>query len=165
MSHTFAAIQQEIASMLDVADEELTEEQRATMDAYLNELGQQEAEKVDSFAAFIRIQTAMAKALKEEAKYLSGRAKTIENRIDGLKAHYQHVMTMNNLTKIAGTTHTISLRNNKSVAVSETVIDSLPDEYKKVTIEPRKTEIKKALEAGVVLEGCKIVETQSLNIR
>lgn len=162
---SFNDIQTEIANMLDVADEDLNEEQRATMSAYLDELGQQESEKVDSFAAFVRIQTAMAKALKEEAKYLSNRARTIENRIDGLKEHYKGVMTQNNLTKIAGTTHTISLRNNKSVAVLESYVDKLPDEYRKVTIEPRKTEIKKALESGVSIEGCSIVETQSLNIR
>ena len=43
---TFETIQEEIAGMLSIPDDELTDEQRAAMDAYLDELG-----KLGSFFA------------------------------------------------------------------------------------------------------------------
>ena len=46
----FADIQTEIAAMLDIPDEELTDEQRQVMEDYLDELGVAEAAKVDGFA-------------------------------------------------------------------------------------------------------------------
>lgn len=156
-------IEFEIASMLDVADEELTEEQRLAMDAYLNELADAEASKVDGFAGFIKVQTARAKAIKEEAQRLAARAKAIENKIASMKQYYQFVLTQHDLTKLSGNVYTISLRNSKSVQVED--IDALPQEYKKVTVEACKIEIKKALEAGTAIAGCSIVEKQSLNIR
>ena len=44
---TFNEIQQEIAGMLSIPDEELTPEQREAMDAYMDELAKVEADKVD----------------------------------------------------------------------------------------------------------------------
>lgn len=64
---SFDAIQDEIAAMLDVADDDLTDEQRQAMDAYLDELAQAEADKVDAFAGFIRQEAARVKFLKDEA--------------------------------------------------------------------------------------------------
>ena len=61
---TFDDIQTEIAAMLDIPDEELTDEQRQVMEDYLDELGVAEAAKVDGFAQFIRLETASAEAMK-----------------------------------------------------------------------------------------------------
>lgn len=158
-------IEFEIATMLDIPDEELDEEQKLAMEAYLAELGEAEAAKVDAFAGFVKVQTARAKAVKEEAQRLAAKAKAIENKLAYMKQHYQFVMTQHDLKKISGSVYSISLRNSKSVLVEEHALDHLPDNLKKVTIEPRKAEIKKMLEAGTELIGCSLVENQSLNIR
>ena len=68
---TFNEIQQEIAGMLSIPDEELTPEQREAMDAYMDELAKVEADKVDGFGQFLKIQSALAEACKEEAKRLA----------------------------------------------------------------------------------------------
>lgn len=162
---TFAQLEMEISAMLDLQDEELSPEQREELDKYLQELGDAEANKVDNFAQFVKVQTARAKAIREEAQRLSARARAIDNRIAGLKEYYQRNMGTFGLTKIQGGIYTVSLRNNKSVQVDDTALEALPLEYKNVKVEPRKTEIKKAIEAGQELAGCRIVETQSLNIR
>lgn len=47
---TFNEIQQEIAGMLSIPDEELTPEQREAMDAYIDELAKLEADKVDGLS-------------------------------------------------------------------------------------------------------------------
>ena len=49
---SFSDIQDEISSMLSIPDEELTDDQRAAMAAYLDELAGQEADKVDAFGSF-----------------------------------------------------------------------------------------------------------------
>lgn len=72
---TFNEIQQEIAGMLSIPDEELTPEQREAMDAYMDELAKVEAGKVDGFGQFLKIQAALADACKEEAKRLIAKAK------------------------------------------------------------------------------------------
>ena len=161
---SFADIQEEIRNMLELSDEELTDEQRAAMDAYLDELGQQEADKIDAFCSFIRIEAARAKALKEEAAYLSKRARAAENRLDGLKAHYMAIMVQNDLKKVEGNTHKISLRNSKSVLVEDAAIATLPPEFVKVETTPIKTAIKDFLAKGNELPGCSIVEKQSLMV-
>ena len=52
---SFVAIQDEISAMLSVPDEDLTDEQRALMCEYLDELGSQEQDKVDAFAQFVTL--------------------------------------------------------------------------------------------------------------
>ena len=49
---SFSNILDEISAMLSIPDEELTDEQRAAMDAYLNDLARAEADKVDAFGSF-----------------------------------------------------------------------------------------------------------------
>ena len=85
---TFNEIQQEIAGMLSIPDEELTPEQREAMDAYMDELAKVEADKVDGFGQFLKIQAALADACKEEAKRLIAKAKAAEASLARLKEHY-----------------------------------------------------------------------------
>lgn len=163
---TFADIQEEIASMLEIADEDLTEEQQAAMDAYLDELASQEADKVDSFAQFIRFQSDRAKACKNESRRLAERAKAAERRIDWLKSHYASVMLANGLKKIGGNIYTLSLRKSESVDTppDPSVLDK---SYLRVktTIEPDKQLIKEALKNGRDVPGCRLAENFSLQIR
>ena len=85
---TFNEIQQEIAGMLSIPDEELTPGQREAMDAYMDELAKVEADKVDGFGQFLKIQAALADACKEEAKRLIAKAKAAEASLARLKEHY-----------------------------------------------------------------------------
>lgn len=163
---SFDAIQQEIAGMLSVPDEELTDEQRAMMDAYLDELGQQEAAKVDAFGQFLRVQSATAEACKKEAQRLRNKAKTAESRIAWLKAKYLDIMQTNGLRKVQGNAYTLSVRENEAVAVPEDV-SALPDLYlrRKTSVEADKAVIEEALKAGQVIPGCELRKSYSLQVR
>lgn len=163
---TFADIQAEIAAMLDIPDEELTDEQRQAMEDYLDELGLSEAAKVDSFAQFVRLESASAEAMKEESKRLATKAKTKENRVAYLKFRYMDTMQGYGLKKVAGNSYTLSVRASESVAVTA-MVDSLPPEYvrEKVSREPDKTAIKTDLKAGKAIPGCELTTTYSLQIR
>lgn len=162
----FEDIQEEIAAMLDIPDEELTDEQRQAMEDYLDELGVTEAAKVDGFAQFIRLESAGAEAMKEESKRLAAKAKTKENRIAYLKSRYMGAMQEHGLKKISGSSYTLSVRASESVAVTA-MVDRLPPEYvrEKVSREPDKTAIKTDLKAGKTIPGCELTTTYSLQIR
>ena len=163
---TFAQIQEEIESMLSIPDDMLTDEQRATMDAYLDELGQQEADKVDAFGQFLRFQAARADAIKEEAKRLSAAAKCIENRLERLKLYYVGVLRVNKLQRVSGKVYTLSTRKSERVDVPAN-ISGLDEAFvrRKVTVEPDKKAIGDALKAGQEVPGCRIVESYSLQVK
>lgn len=163
---TFKDIQDEIRNILDIPDEELTDEQRAAVEDYLNELGQQEASKVDSFAQFVRLEEARVKALKEEAKRLTARAKTAEGRLSYLKASYLDIMSSNGLRKVQGDAYTLSVRESKSVVVPDdlTTLDEIFLRRKEV-VEADKAVIKEALAAGQSIPGCELRTNYSLQIK
>lgn len=163
---TFDEIQQEISGMLSIPDEDLTPEQHEAMNAYLDELAKLEADKVDAFGQFIRLQSNMAAACKEEAKRLAAKAKAAENRLAWLKEHYTTALRTNGLKKVSGCAYTISVRESESVAITAQP-GVLPPLYvrTKVVEEPDKPVIKEALKAGIAVPGCELVKTYSLNIR
>ena len=163
---SFDSIQQEIAAMLDVADEDLTEEQRAAMDAYLNELAQAEADKIDGFCAFLREESARAKFYRDESQRLASKARTAEGRIAYIKDKYLNIMRQNGLNKISGGAYSISIRHTPTVAVDDA--GALEDLYCRVIPakrEPDKRVILEALKGGVEIPGCHIVQSDSLQIR
>ncbi len=161
---TFNEIQAEIAGMLSIPDEELTPEQKLAMDTYMDELAKLEADKVDGFGQFLRLQSDLVAACKEEAKRLT--AKAAENRLTWLKEHYTTALRTNGLKKVSGRVYTISVRESESVAVTAQP-GVLPELYirRKVTEEPDKPVIKEALKAGIAVPGCELVKTYSLQVR
>ena len=163
---TFKDIQDEIRNILDIPDEELTDEQRAAVEDYLNELGQQEASKVDGFAQFVRLEEARAKAMKEEAKRLTSRAKTAEGRLSYLKARYLDIMSSNGLRKVQGDAYTLSVRESKSVVVPDdlTTLDEI-FLHRKEVVEADKVLIREAIQRGQEVPGCELRSTYSLIVK
>lgn len=163
---TMQSIQEEIANMLSIPDEELTDEQRATMDAYLDELGTQEVDKVDAFAAFIREESFRAKYYAEESKRMHNKAKNAEGRINYLKTKYLSIMQEHGVSKIKGNAYTLSVRHIPHVEVEN--VDALEDLYCRIIPakrEPDKKIIAEALKGGVQIPGCRLEQTDSLQIR
>ena len=163
---TFNEIQQEIAGMLSIPDEELTPEQREAMDAYMDELAKVEADKVDGFGQFLKIQAALADACKEEAKRLIAKAKAAEASLARLKEHYTFTLRSNGLKKVSGNAYTISVRESEGVAGTAQT-EELPELYRrtKTTVEPDKAVIKESLKSGLTIPGCALVKTYSLQVR
>jgi hypothetical protein len=161
---TFAQIQEEIAGMLDIPDDELNEEQRLALDAYLEELGSQEQEKVDNFAQFVRIEGARAEALKAEAARLASKARTAANRISYLKERYLDAMQRNGLQKVRGQIYALSVRASDVVTITNEAI--LPEKFvlEKTTIMPDKLAIKDALKKGESVPGAILDKSYSLRV-
>ena len=161
---SFSSIEQEISNMLDIPDEQLSDEQKAALDAYLNELGSQEASKIDNFALFVRLESARAEALRAEAQRLSSRARTAENRIAHLKMQYMQAITQAGLQGVKGNVYRLSIRGTDVVKITDDAV--LPSEYvrTKTTVEPDKTAIREALKSGQEVPGAALVKSFSLQV-
>lgn len=171
MSYTtsFQKIQEEIANMLDVPDEQLSDEQRELMEAYLDELGEQEASKVDGFAGFVRKQTAIMEAIKAESQHLASKARAMQKNIDNMKNYFLSVMQMHGLKKISGEVYSIGVRENTRVDIIDLEALKALDNPVYINTEviqtPDKLQIKEALKAGRDVPGCTLAKSYSLNIR
>lgn len=161
---TFAQIQEEIAAMLAIPDDELDDAHKKLMDAYLDELGQQEADKVDSFAQFLKLEGERARLYRDESQRLAAKARTAERRIDYLKSRYKEIMLAHNLKKVRGNVYTLSLRKSESVDAPD--VWALPEEYRRqADPEPDKKAIKAALDEGREVPGARLIVKESLQIR
>ena len=163
---TFNEIQQEIAGMLTIPDEELPPAHREAMDANMDELAKVEADKVDGFGQFLKIQAALADACKEEAKRLIAKAKAAEASLARLKELFSLSRRSTGLKKVSGNAYTISVRESEGVAVTAQT-EELPELYRrtKTTVEPDKAVIKESLKSGLPIPGCALVKTYSLQVR
>jgi hypothetical protein len=164
MMPRFQEILEEISLMLEVSDDELTEEQKATMDTYLDELAGQEADKVDGIGQWMRLETARAEALKAEATRLSNRAKSIQNRINWLKCGYLSSMERAGVKKVRGEVYTMSVRTTDIVRIVDEAV--LPEEFVKVTktTAPDKVALKSALKEGREIPGAELAKSMTLQI-
>lgn len=166
---TLEEIQQEIEAMLDVADDELTGEQRQAMDVYLDELAKMEADKVDAFAGFLKAQEARAKACEEEGKRLLGKAKRIQKQLEASEDFLVSVLLRRGLKRLSGDVYQVSTRRSERVDASFANVNFLEEEglarVVPAKVEPDKDKIKAALKAGRDIPGCKLVEKYSLQVR
>lgn len=128
-------------------------------------------EKVEGIATYIKELLAMSKAMKQEEDTLAERRKTIENRVAKLKDYISYQMSAVGKTKVETATAAVTLRKSKSVDIPDEAafvkwaemsgLDSLISQ--KTTV--NKTEIKKALDAGMDIVGANLVEKTSISIK
>lgn len=161
---SFKEIQDEIANILDIPTDQMDDEQKAAWDSYANELGRQEASKVDGYGQFRRLQAARADALKAEADRLTSRARSIRNNLDWLDSQCLYAMRQHGLKKVSGDIYSISLRANEVVKITDASV--LPPEYvrTKTSVEPDKIAIKEALKQGQEVPGAMMDKSYSIRI-
>ena len=172
---SFSAIQAEIQNILETYDSsdndlgeysmQLNDDQRTELDAHLELLGTQEAEKVDGFAQFLKMSEAQQAALKVEADRLLKRARSLENTRNYLKMRYLQVMDNHGLKKVSGRTYTLSRRTTKCVQIVDESIVPSGVKREKTIVEPDKRIIMELLKDGQQVPGCQLAESVSLQVR
>ena len=137
----------------DSDDGELTPEQVEAVNNLMSDF----KEKVGRCAAYIRNLESQAAASKDEAARLSGRAKTLQNKADGMKQYVMDCMASLGEDKVVGELFTVSIRTGPPGVV---VIDDslLPAHLAEVrsTIHPDKKAIKLGLCQGEVINGAEL---------
>lgn len=118
-------------------------------------------EKVENIALWIKNLLADAEAIKMEKLKLAERQKAAENKAESLKKYLTAFMCGG---KFKTARVQIGWRKSKQVQVQD--IQKIDDDYLKYA-EPTvdKTKIKKAIEAGVEIEGAELVEINNIQIR
>ena len=129
----------------------------------LNALEMARDTKISNVACWIKDLKAEAEAIKAEKQALDKRQKAAENKAERLKEWLQGILQGE---KFKDSRCSISYRKSERVDFSDSFdMDSLPDYMKKVTVEPKKTEIKDYLKTGATIEGVTLVESNNIQIR
>ncbi len=138
---------------------ELTEEDLH----HLNDLEIARDDKVKAYGVIIREMTADiadCKANMDRIKTISDRLK---NRQEWLKTRLKEFMENNDMQKFESVEVNISFRTSKSLEIAENV--KLPEEFTRIKIEADKTAITDFIKSGGVVEGCRLIEKQNIQVK
>ncbi|MGK7957446.1 MAG: siphovirus Gp157 family protein [Crocosphaera sp.] len=117
-------------------------------------------------AAYIRHQESIAEARKNEAKRLRALANQSQKQADRLRTYLIRQMKLTGKTKVEGIDGKLSLRKLPAkVAIANP--DQIPEQYLKVEVSPRLSEIKKAIKANPSIDWASLEDNEnySLSIR
>ena len=154
---TLYEINEEIMNCIDEETGEIIDLDR------LNALEMERDTKISNVACWIKDLKAEAEAIKVEKQALEKRQKAAENKAESLK---QWLLFALNGEKFKDARCSISYRKSEQVVFDEGFcFSSLPAHFKKVTIEPKKNEIKAYLKTGAELEGAQIVTSNNIQIK
>lgn len=154
---TLYQINEEIMNCIDEETGEIIDLDR------LNALEMERDQKISNVACWIKDLKAEAEAIKAEKQALEKRQKAAENKAESLK---QWLLFALNGEKYKDARCSISYRKSEKVVFDDGFcFSSLPAQFKKVTVEPKKTEIKDYLKTGATIEGVELVESSNIQIR
>ena len=132
--------------------------------AALAEVDGELEDKLENIAKLIRNLEAKAKAYEDEEKRLKTQKQAAKNRIESLKRYVKGNLETIGKDKVEAGIFKWSLQNGPG-RVEITDETKIPDEYFVKVIKPLRSEIKKAIEEGVITEGAEIVRGKSLRLR
>lgn len=127
----------------------------------LDELNAAKEQKIENIALYIKNLTAEAAALKAEKDAFAERQKAAEKRAEGLK---QYLVSALNGEKFKTSKVAISYRKSKALEIADGV--EIPEDfltYKEPEV--NRTDLKKAIKDGLLIEGVSIVERQNIQIK
>lgn len=129
----------------------------------LEALEMERDKKISNIACWIKELRSDAAGIKAEKDALDKRMKAKENLADRLSTYLENFL---NGAKFEDSRCAISYRKSESTEIAEDLdLNTLPDDYKKITIAANKTAIKAALKSGVVIDGCAIVVKNNIQIK
>lgn len=150
----------DLISQIEQSEGELTPELESALTINKSEL---EVKSI-AYVEFIKQRESFNARIDEEIKRLQAIKKANDNFVLRLKNNLLNAVNM--FGNFEAGFLKLSTRKSKSVEVTIDTND-LPKEFKsiKVTEAPDKTAIKKAIESGQEVEGCRIVENINLAIK
>lgn len=131
----------------------------------IDSIAEEFEQKADNIACLIKDKEAMIKARKSEMEGLKERNEREQKQVDHLKKYLLQSLQLRNTKKLETARNVIGMRN--SVAVNIKDVADIPEKYirTKVSKEPNKVEISKALKEGIEVPGCSLIEKTSLIIK
>lgn len=120
-------------------------------------------EKVENCCKVIRQLEADATAYEKEEKRFKDKKTTAKNGVARLKKSILSFLQAADKKKINAGLFTVSKQKSSAVKILDENL--IPDEFFKVSLEPMKSEIKKAIDSGEKVAGAIIVENESVRIK
>ena len=148
-------INQEILACIDAETGEVFDSHK------FDELNMALTDKLEGISCWVKNLEAEAAALKAEEQAFAARRKSAENKAASLKnylAGYLQGCPFETLRV------KVSFRKSESLGISDTAV--IPEEFLRYKDpEVNKTELKKAVKAGLVLDGVQLVQKQNIQIK
>ena len=156
---TLMQIVDELRTLIDLNEGEVTD------DVELVEMAL--AEKVEAYRYIMRELEAEATMLDSLADAYGSRANIRREKIEALKTRLADGLTKAGVDKMQTPTCTAYFQSSKSVVIADekAFVETAEDRFVKVEQKPRKDELKKALEAGEVVEGAELRTSRHLRFR
>lgn len=148
----------------DVSDERVLQ----AIENWIAELDTNLRDKVEGYAAYITELLAKATARRAESRRLADLAKANENAAKRLKERLLWALEERGIDKVETPLYVVSVAKNGGKAPLDIQVpaEQLPMEYQKVEYSPAKDSIRNALEQGIEIDGCTLMERgTSLRIR
>lgn len=128
--------------------------------AQLDSLQMELDSKLEGIGCWIKNLEAEAAAYKAEKDAFAARQKAAENKAASLKKYLTDFLRGCPFETLRVK---VSFRKSESLEVSESAI--VPEEFLKYTVDVNKAELKKAVKAGLVLDGVQLVQKQNIQIK
>lgn len=134
-------------------------------DEDIDSIAEEFEQKADNIACLIKDKEATIKARESEMESLKERNEREQKQVDHLKRYLLQSLRLRNAKKLETVRNVIRMRNTISVQVEDDTV--IPEQYirTKVTSEPNKSEIGKALKEGIMIPGCSLLEKTSITIK
>jgi hypothetical protein len=159
-------INEQLERLLDIGDGRMVDEETGELfdQEALEALEMEREEKIDGCLFFIKNCKADAKKIDEEIKHLQAKKQALENKAERTREYVAHCLQGEKFKSVFNSAY---YAKTVKVEVDEAMVKFLPDEFIKTTIkvEPKKTELKKALMDGAVINGAVLVENLSLTVK
>lgn len=147
-------------------DEEQAQELENRALDYLDELAEQEANKVDAIGYVQDKAKSQIELLKDQEAKIRAKRKALEKAQQRFRDYLYQAMQKHGIKKVKGNARTIFMRNSESVKI-EGNPQQLPEQYRETRVEYKalKKEIKEALKNGEEVFGARIEKTETVQIK
>ena len=136
-----------------------------TLSSLFNDLEMDLSDKLENTAYLIKELETSEKALKDESKRLTEKAKVLENRQARIKELIKTTLESSGQTKIKTDKFSFSISNRKSFNYDGVNMFALDSQFVRVKEELDKNKMKEFIKAGGTIDGVFEVEISSLSIR
>lgn len=134
--------------------------------AELDELYDARDKKHEGYVHVIKNSLNVAKGCKAEADFFAKRATALNNLAKRLKdTLLADLVAYGEKSSVAGKFKIARQKNSQPTVNVSIPAEDLPTEYQNVTIEPDKTALKDAIDAGADVDGVEIVVGEHIRIR
>jgi len=155
MKRTLFDISEDLEKLSELLDFVEDDKQQEVIKQWFEQLGEERDRKLDAYAVLISEIQARAEARKAEARRLAELAASDENKAKLLKERLKWFFEKHQMKTLETARYKLSVVKNSTrplIVNSDIAIATLPDEYKKVSVDLDTAAVREALKQGTELD-------------